>query len=87
MGRLEETLAQPFSDLDAAAVAAGSRTAPTSYSDAVATPDRLLVFMARYDGDDVDTDSDPFTGGDEGLLWIQVAIEDTDYALETVIGR
>ncbi|MDJ0926911.1 MAG: hypothetical protein QNJ73_04590 [Gammaproteobacteria bacterium] len=86
-GRLEEVLAEPFSELDAAAVAAGSPTTPTDYSEAPGTPGRLLVFIARYDGDDADLDGDPFTGGDSGLLWVQTAIEQTTYSLETLISQ
>lgn len=85
--RMEEVLADPFSDLDAEAQAVGSPTTPTAYSDAGGTPGRLLVFLARYDGDDADADGDPFTGGDAGLLWVQTAIENTDYNLETLIAQ
>lgn len=86
-GRLEDMLAEPFADLDAAGEAAGSPATPTSYSDPGGTPGRLLVFIARYDGDDADTDSNPFTGSDEGLLWVQAAIEDTPYSLESLVAR
>jgi hypothetical protein len=83
-GRMEEILAEPFTDLDAAA---GAPTAISSYSDAAGPPWRMLIYIARYDGDDADADSDPFTGGDEGLLWVQAAIEDTPYVLETLISQ
>jgi hypothetical protein len=74
LGRLEEVLAEPIALLDAAASAAGGPTTPTSYSDAIGAPNRLLVFVARYDGDDADGDGDPFTGGDAGLLHVRVAL-------------
>jgi len=83
-GKLEDVLAQPFAELDAEAVALGDPTAPSSYSDAVATPRRRLVRLARYDGDNADTDGLPFTGGDEGLLWVQVELEGTAHVLETL---
>ena len=86
-GRLEELLLEPFSDLDDAAQAAGSPATPSSYSDPGGTPGRILIFLARYDGDDADTDSDPFTGGDEGLLWVRAAIEQTPYSLETLMAQ
>ncbi len=86
-GRLEEILAEPFSDLDTAAEAAGSATTPSSYSEAPGTPGRLLIFLARYDGDNLDTDDNPFTGGDEGLVWAQAAIEGTPYSIETLLSQ
>lgn len=85
--RLEDVLAEPFGALDDAAVAAGGPTVPTTYSEPVATPERLLVFIARYDGDNADADNDPFTGTDDGILWVRTAIEDRDYALETVTAQ
>jgi len=83
-GQLEELLVEPFSDLDEAAQAAGSPTTPTTYSEPGGTPGRMLVFIARYDGDNADGDTNPMTGGDEGLLWVQAAIENSPYALETL---
>ena len=85
--RMEDVLAKQFADLNDAAAAAGGPTVATTYSDAVATPDRLLVFIAAYDGDNADTDNNPFTGTDDGILWLRVAIEDRDYALETVTAQ
>ena len=84
VGRLEELLATPFAALDAEAQALGSPgVASAVYSDAPTTPDRRLVYLSRYDGDDVDpADGDPFTGVDEGLLWIRVEIENTSLAIE-----
>ncbi len=82
---LEEVLAQPFADLEAEALAAAG--APTAYSVAVAAPDRRLVFLSGYDGDDADADGDPFTGVDPGLLWVRVEIEATEHALETLTSQ
>ena len=85
--RTEEVLAEPFSNLDQAALDAGSETTPSSFSDAAGPPDRVLVFLSRYDGDNADSDNDPFTGTDEGLLWVRVAIENTHYDLTTLVAQ
>jgi len=85
--RMEQLLTQPFSDLDAAAAAAGSEAVPTSYSDSAGTKGRRLVFVSRYDGDNEDGDDKPFTGTDAGLLWLKVEIENTVIALETLINE
>ena len=85
--RMEEVLAEPFSNLDQAALDAGSETTPSSFSDAAGPPDRVLVFLSRYDGDNADSDNDPFTGTDEGLLWVRVAIENTHYDLTTLVAQ
>jgi hypothetical protein len=84
--RMEEVLAEAPASLDGAALAAGGPTTPTSYSDPPGTPDRRLVFLARYDLDNSDADGDPFSGGDAGLIWIRVTIENQAIALETVTG-
>ncbi len=87
MARMEEVLAESFQDLENAAQAAGGATILTSYSDVPATPNRRLVFLARYDGDNADADDDPFTGTDDGVLWVRVEIEDSEYAMETLTNR
>jgi type II secretory pathway pseudopilin PulG len=74
-GMMEQLLATPHTALDAAASAAGAPTVPTSYSDAAGTPERRLVFIARYDADNADGDGNGLTGGDAGLLWVRVSIE------------
>jgi len=85
--RIEEVLAEPFTTLAAAALAAGSETVPSSYSDPSGGPDRALVFLSRYDGDNADSDDNPFTGTDAGLLWVSVAIENTPYDLTTLVAQ
>ena len=89
--RLEQLLAEPFVDLDKAAAVAGSEKVPTSYSDSVNTADgrtvNRQVYLWSYDGDNADGDDDPFTGNDEGLLWVRVAIDGSEQALETVIDN
>ena len=87
--KLEQVLAEPFTRLDSAAAAAGNATTPTSYSDVVAYADgRQItrnVFLSRYDGDNADGDGDPFTGTDQGLLWVQVTIAGTAARIESLI--
>ncbi len=82
---MEQVLAQSFDDLEDAEAAAGG--APSSYSDLPASPDRRLVYLSRYDGDNADADSDPFTGTDDGLLWLRVEIENTPYFMETLTAQ
>lgn len=83
-GRMEQVLSQSFFDLDTAAAVAGSAVVPTSFSDLAGTEDRLVVFIAGYDADDADADGDPFTGVDSGVLWVRVAIENTQHVLTTL---
>ena len=84
--RMEMLIAGPFSSLDQAAQAAGSETVASSHSDPVG-PDRVLVFLSRYDGDNADGDDDPFSGTDENLIWVRVAVEDTAHELMTLVKR
>lgn len=80
----EEVLAQRFSDLDAAGLAAGSPTVATSYSDAVAAVPRRLIYIARYDVDNADADDDPFTGVDSDVLWVRGEIPNSAFSFETL---
>lgn len=82
--RMEELLAEPFGDLEAAAVAAGGPGVSTSYSDPSGPAGRLIVYLSPYDGDNADVDDDPFSGTDDGLLWIRVEVEDTTLSLQTL---
>lgn len=82
--RMEELLAEPFGDLEAAAIAAGAPTVASSYSEPAGPPGRLIVYLSQYDGDNADADDDPFTGTDSGLLWIRVEAEDTVHDLLTI---
>jgi hypothetical protein len=84
---LEDVLAEPFSSLEAAAIAAGSESTITSYSDLSGSTNRRLVFLSLYDGDNADTDNNPFTGTDRGLMWVRVEIEGTVQAFETLINQ
>jgi prepilin-type N-terminal cleavage/methylation domain-containing protein len=85
--RMEELLAEPFTNLAAAAIASGGPTAASSYSDAAGPPGRLLVYLGFYDGDNADTDDNPFTGIDPGLLWVKVEAEGTIHALQTITAK
>jgi len=84
---LENVLAEPFSSLEAAATAAGSESTLTSYSDLAGSTNRRLVFLSLYDGDNADTDDDPFTGTDQGLMWVRVEIDGTVQAIETLVSQ
>ena len=55
--RMDEVLSDPFTALDTAAQAAGNETTPTTYSDAAGGPDRVVVFLSAYDGDNADSDN------------------------------
>jgi type II secretory pathway component PulJ len=80
--KMEEVLAQPYALLDAAALAAGSETMPTSYSDSAGASRRRVVYMSRYDP------SVPgYTTTDSGLLWVRVEFESRTGRLETLTAR
>ena len=85
--KMEYVKAQPYNSLYQAAVAAGGWTNPTSYSDAADVSNRCFVYLAPYDGDNEDSDNDPFTGGDAGLLWIKVELEDKALAMESLASQ
>ena len=88
-GRLEQVMVEPYGQLNSAAVAAGSPTTPTSYSDVFTYANgRQItrnVFLSRYDGDNADADDDSFTGTDDGLLWVRVSIAGTDRSIESLV--
>ena len=84
---LETVLAEPFASLNAAATAAGSESAISSYSDLPGSTNRRLVFLSLYDADNADADNDPFTGTDQGLMWVRVEIEGTVQVIETLTGQ
>ena len=85
--RMDEVLAEPFTALEAAAARAGSPDVPTDYSDPDGQADRLLVYLAPYDGDDADGNGQPFDGADAGLIWIRVAAGDSPYSLAMLVGQ
>ena len=86
--KMEEMLALPLSSLDTEAQLINDPTTPsTTYSDASGIPHRRLVYLSRYDGDNLDGDNDPFTGKDAGLIWVRVAIEGTSASMQTLTTR
>ena len=84
-GKLESVLAEPFTDLDAAASAAGAATIATSYSDLGATVPHQL-FIWRYDIDDADNDGNVYTGVESDILWLRIASVDGSYSIQTLLS-
>jgi hypothetical protein len=85
--KMEEVLAEPVARLDAAAQLAGGATVPTRYSDpASAGAAQRLVMISRYDADNADADGNPFTGTDQGLMWIEVRIVDQPQRLVSLVA-
>jgi type II secretory pathway pseudopilin PulG len=84
--KLEEVMAEPVARLDAAAQAAGGPATASAYSDGV-TPGirQRLVFLSRYDGDNLDGDGDGFTGTDAGLIWIEVRYAEGPGSLASLV--
>lgn len=84
--KMETVLKEPFGDLAAAGLAAGSLSVATSYSDVapfMTADNRLItrqVYIALYDGDG---DSTP----DSDLLLVRTSIEGTAYRLETLVSK
>ena len=88
VSKMEAVLAQTMTALDTEAQLIGNPNTPSStYSDAVGTPNRRLVYLSRYDGDNLDGDNDPFTGKDAGLVWVRVEIEGTSDSLQTLTSQ
>lgn len=86
--KMEDVLAQTITALDAEAQAVNNPAIPsTAYSDVAGTPDRRLVYLSRYDGDNLDSDNNPFTGKDAGLIWVRIAIEGTPDNLQTLTSQ
>ncbi|MFK8020099.1 MAG: hypothetical protein AB8B86_10050 [Pseudomonadales bacterium] len=87
LGKYESMLSMPFSELDAEAqLLADENTPSTLYSDNASTPDRRLVYLQRYDADNIDGDNDVFTGGDEHILWLKVEVAGSTIAQETLVS-
>lgn len=84
--KMEQVLAQPFADLDAAAQIAGSASVATSYSDPAGAR-RRIVYLSRYDADNADADSNRFTGTDAGLLWVKVVLDGSAASLTTLSAQ
>lgn len=86
VGKMEAVLAEPFSDLDTTETVAGAYTSPSSYSDSGASIPHQ-VYIWRYDVDNLDLDDNVFTGGEDDLLWVRVAVPGNGQALETLITQ
>ena len=84
---VEEVLAQSFDELEAEAGAAGGFGNPTAYSDANGTSSRRLVYLAKYDLDNADGDSDRLTDPEDDFLLVRVEIEGTRDFLEALSVR
>ncbi|MCU7945980.1 MAG: hypothetical protein KZQ72_04950 [Candidatus Thiodiazotropha sp. (ex Cardiolucina cf. quadrata)] len=88
ISRMEDVLARPFIELEQEADAvAGPTTIIDTYSDASGTDGRCLVYLSRYDSDNVDSDNNPFTDTDDGLLWVKVEIDGTHNAIESLTSQ
>lgn len=96
LSKMEQLQTEDFMDLLVSAKTAGNKTTASSYSDAVGTSNRRLVYLALYDADanpftitdpNTDADNDPYTGSTSNLLWLRVETEGNPQALETLISR
>jgi hypothetical protein len=91
LAKMEIVLAEPYSSLENAAIAAGqggdSWSSPSSYSDPPGADSRRLVFLSLYDGDNADSDNNPFTGVDGDLMWVRTEIAGTPVVVETLVYR
>ena len=81
--RLESVLAMPASTL---VPLAGAATTPSALSDAAGSNPRRLVYISRYDAANSDGDGNPYTGGDDSLLWVEVAIENRPFRFATLVA-
>ncbi len=86
--KYEELMAQSFDTLDAEALSlADQTTASTLFSDPSGTSNRRLVYLQRFDADNLDNDDNPFTGGDGGLCWLRVEIAGTSINREVLVSK
>lgn len=88
VAKMEEVLAEPYIDIQAAALLAASPSTASSYSDTVTLHDgrqiSRSVFLSHYDADNADADNDPFTGTEVDLIWIKVVIDNSHHALQSL---
>lgn len=86
--KYEEVLAQSFDALDAEAESLANQTTPSPvFSDPAGVPNRRLVYLQRYDADNVDNDNNPFTGGDAGLCWVRVEIANSSVSRTVLVSK
>lgn len=70
--KLETVLARPFSELSEEAKAINDSTVATKFSDPIGTRERKLIYLSHFDLDNLDNDSNVFTGGEDEVIWIQI---------------
>ncbi len=81
MGGMESVLAESYTALEAEII---NSTTASSFSDASGTSDRRLVYLSKYDIDNVDLDNDVFTGTDD-VIWVKTELEGTNHSFETLV--
>lgn len=86
---METLMAESYNSLLAAAEAAGdASTISDTYSEASGTDDRVVVYLGLYDPTntsdplividlDLDLDGNSFTGDSADMLWLKVAVENS----------
>ncbi|MCR9277778.1 MAG: type II secretion system GspH family protein [Pseudomonadaceae bacterium] len=93
VARVEMIRGMAYRELLLAAETAGNETVPSSFSDPDGTNARIVVNLARYDGDgDPFVVADPNFDGDNnaftdyrGLLWVRVTTEGARGELVTLV--
>ena len=86
MGTLETVLAEPFHVLNAEAGATMGLT-ESSFSEPMGTPNRHIVMVAPYDIDDADSDGNPLTGTDAGVVWVGVTVEGLGLSFQSTMAE
>lgn len=96
LSRMETMMAESYDSLLLAAEIAGNSTTASSFSDPSGQAERIVVNLALYDGDadpftitdaNSDGDNNIYTGDTARLLWIEVKLENSAYALESLRTR
>ena len=81
--KIEQVLATPFALLgEQADIAGGATVVVDRFSDDPGTAGRRLVYLAHYDGD-----ANNFSVTESGLIWLRVAIENSNDELQTLTTR
>ncbi len=76
----EDTMASNYGTLSALATNPDVVVRTTTTDDGAP----INIYVSRYDGDNADLDDDPFTGTDDGLLWIKVELDGTAQSFESL---
>jgi len=83
MGKLEQILSEPFSQLsEQASIASNIDSIVGALSDAPGSSNRRLVYLAHFDGE-----AQAYSGIETGLLWVRVALEKNGDRLETLTAK